>query len=87
VSAFYLSNVEQYLFMDGIADNFFENVKTLPVDTSSTFLRSGRPGGQLGGGIGGGLVSMLSSIQDVLRAYDAGRLRQWGDVIDLSKVP
>ncbi len=87
VSAFYLSNVEQYLFMDGIADNFFENVKTLPVDATSTFLRSGRPGGGFGGGFGGGLESMLSSIQGVLAAFDAGRLRQWGDVIDLSKVP
>jgi hypothetical protein len=87
VSAFYLSNVEQYLFTDGISDKFYENVKTLPVDASSTFLRSGRPGGQFGGGFGGGLVSMLSSIQDVLRAFEAGHLRQWGDVIDLSKVP
>jgi hypothetical protein len=87
VSAFYLSNVEQYLFTDGIADMFYNNVKTLPLDASSTFLRSGRPGGQFGGGIGGGLVSMLSSMQDVLRAFDAGHLRQWNDVIDLSKVP
>ena len=87
VSAFYLSNVEQYLFMEGIADKFYNNVKTLPLDASSTFLRSGRPDGQFGGGIGGGLVSMLSSMQDVIRAFDAGRLRQWSDVIDLSKVP
>jgi len=90
VSAFYLSNVEQYLFMDGIEDRFYNNVKTLPLDASSTFLRSGRPNGQSGGGFGGpggGLVSMLSSIEDVLKAFDAGRLRNWNDVINLSSAP
>ena len=85
VSAFYLSNVEQYLFQDGIADRFYNNVKTLPLDASSTFLRSGRYGGGIGGG--SGLVSMLSSMQDVLKAFDAGGLRQFNDVIDMSTVP
>lgn len=41
VSAFYLSNVEQYLFRQGAdAKKFFENVATLPVDSSSVFLRA-----------------------------------------------
>src|SRR6185436_4072382 len=44
VSAFYLSNVEQYLFMDQIEDKFYENVKTLPINPTSVFIRSGRPG-------------------------------------------
>ena len=87
VSAFYTSNVEQYLFQDGIYDKFYDNVKTLPLDASSTFLRSGRPNGGGGGGFGGGLVSMLSSIQDVLKAYDTGKLHTWNDVIDISRIP
>jgi hypothetical protein len=48
VSAFYLSNVEQYLFQNGVADRFYQNVATLPLDSTSTFIRSVPPGG--GGG-------------------------------------
>lgn len=40
VSAFYVSNVEQYLFQDGKFDAFARNVATLPVDARSTFIRS-----------------------------------------------
>jgi hypothetical protein len=40
VSAFYVSNVEQYLFQDGKFDAFARNVATLPVDGRSTFIRS-----------------------------------------------
>jgi hypothetical protein len=39
VSAFYLSNVEQYLFQDGKARAFYENVATLPVNETSVFIR------------------------------------------------
>ncbi|MEO5567857.1 MAG: hypothetical protein ABIR92_05165 [Gemmatimonadaceae bacterium] len=49
VSAFYLSNVEQYLFQNGVADQFYENVATLPIDTMSTFIRSVPGGGGFGG--------------------------------------
>jgi hypothetical protein len=42
VSAFYLSNVEQYLRQDLIWDNFCANVATLPLDETSTFIRSVR---------------------------------------------
>ena len=45
VQAFYLSNVEQYLFGNGVADRFYQNVATLPTDTTSMFIRSVPPGG------------------------------------------
>lgn len=51
VTAFYLSNVEQYLQQDGIWDDFCKNVATLPLDASSTFIRSVR-GGRFGAGSG-----------------------------------
>lgn len=57
VSAFYLSNVEQYLNQDGKEDAFLCNVAALPLDESSTFIYTGngRFGrGQGGGGFGGG---------------------------------
>ena len=52
VSAFYLSNVEQYLQQDGIWMDFCKNASALPIDDSSQFIRSFRGGG--GPGVGGG---------------------------------
>ena len=59
VSAMYLSNVEQYLTQDGIWGYFCANVASMPLDDSSTFIRSVRGGG---GGPGGGLVNELGSM-------------------------
>jgi hypothetical protein len=61
VSAFYLSNVEQYLRQDGIWDRFCANAATLPLDDSSTFIRSVRRSG--GGAPGFGLASELGNMQ------------------------
>jgi hypothetical protein len=58
VQAFYLSNVEQYLFQNGVADQFYQNVATLPLDSTSTFIRSVPPGG--GGGSAVYAVGRLS---------------------------
>jgi hypothetical protein len=55
VSAFYLSNVEQYLYMDGIWNDFCTNAATLPIDETSQFIRSYRGGGG-GSGFGGSLT-------------------------------
>ena len=58
VSAFYLSNVEQYLNRSGTEDAFLCNVAALPLDDTSTFIftGAGRGGGGFrgGGGRGGG---------------------------------
>lgn len=60
VGAFYLSNVEQYLYQDGKWDAFCRSVATLPLDSTSTFIRSSSGGG--GYGRGGGFVSSLGAI-------------------------
>jgi hypothetical protein len=39
VRAYYVSNVEQYLFRDGKGRTFYENVAALPVDSLSVFIR------------------------------------------------
>jgi hypothetical protein len=44
VSAFYVSNVEQYLQQDNLWDAFCGNVAALPLDGTSTFIRSARGG-------------------------------------------
>jgi hypothetical protein len=44
VSAFYLSNVEQYLRLQRAWNTFCANVATLPLDDTSTFIRAGHGG-------------------------------------------
>jgi len=48
VTAFYLSNVEQYLFREyDAADRFYKNVEALPIDSTSTFIRSVPPSNRM----------------------------------------
>ena len=93
VSAFYTSNVEQYLFQqDDEWSRFYKNVATLPLDSTSTFIRS--IGGGFRGGYsnatpqmryGGRLASVTSSIQDLLKAFNDGKIQWYGDVISMSR--
>ena len=69
VTAFYLSNVEQYLFMDGKNQAFYDNVATLPITPASVFIRpystrSGMPGLC---GIGGFLKSAKAGLVNTYR--------------------
>ena len=87
IGAYYVSNVEQYLFQDGLFDAFARNVATLPVDGSSTFIRSvsrrfGYPGLLLGLD---GRASALDSIQGFVRDAQAGRIITYSDVNMRSK--
>jgi len=65
VSAFYLSNVEQYLNMDGIWMDFCRNSLELPIDDSSQFIRSYRGRGGFGGGgnLNQGLSPMAADLK------------------------
>lgn len=85
VGAFYTSNVEQYLFQQGDeASRFYANVATLPIDSGSTFIRSG--GGRFRGygGRGGMGSSLLEPIADLLTAVKAGQITAYGDVLQRS---
>jgi hypothetical protein len=65
VSAFYLSNVEQYLVMDGKWDRFCGNAGSLPLDDASMFIRTGNGGPYTtNAGYGGGVTN--SSIANML---------------------
>ena len=92
VTAFYTSNVEQYLFQQ--ADDwrkYYANVATLPLNAKSTFIRavfnymgfrdpsSGTPGPRS--------TTMLSPIQDLLKAVDDGKVMTYYDIIQLSTAP
>jgi hypothetical protein len=62
VSAFYLSNVEQYLSQDGKWGMFCANVATLPIDGATTFIRSAM------GFSRGGFLSSLGEVQEEIRS-------------------
>ena len=74
VGAYYVSNVEQYLAREGALERFCDNVAALPLDDSSTFIRSERGGfgprmrGSGGfGTFGGAFTSQLYSIRSDIR--------------------
>ena len=88
VTAFYTSNVEQYLFQSDDWKKFFSNVATLPVDSSSTFIRAvfnfntqpsntGTPGPRS--------KTMLASIVEQVQAFTEGRIQSYWDVIQTSR--
>jgi hypothetical protein len=98
VTAFYTSNVEQYLFRGDDWQRFYANVSTLPVDERSTFIRS------FFSNVGFRTYSfqiapfpptsqtprsqtLLNSVVDLLAAYQAGRIQSYRDVIEQSHQP
>jgi hypothetical protein len=94
VTTFYISNVEQYLFEQGDeAKRFFENVATLPVDSTSMFVRSFQGGRFFPSDTtvrftpqssAGRSMEVYGSIERTVRAFRAGRITSWGDVLSLS---
>jgi hypothetical protein len=78
VSAFYVSNVEGYLFRggdrrgnpNGGAGMFYDNVARLPLDVSSTLIRWIPNAGRADGSSSIFLASMQKTVED----FDAGRL-------------
>jgi hypothetical protein len=83
VSAFYTSNVEQYLFQQGDAwKRFFTNVAQLPVDDKSTFIRSMNRGWfryQPGYGRRT-LATQISLMADQLQAFKTGKISSYEDL-------
>jgi hypothetical protein len=82
VTAFYTSNVEQYLFDDGSFTGFVNNVRKLPITEGSLFIRwiyqryyhPARMAGQRS-------TSLLQRMGIFLSDYDAGRYQNYLDLI------
>jgi hypothetical protein len=91
VTAFYTSNVEQYLFREAYAwRKFLQNVSTFPIDAKSTFIRSisnrGFPFTQFRRISPGARASTaLSPIAEVVKAFNGGRVHGYDDVVAMSK--
>jgi hypothetical protein len=82
VTAFYTSNVEQYLFDSGSFDAFANNVRKLPINDKSLFIRSasGRyahparlPGHRS--------ATLLQQMSVFLRDFDEGRYQGYVDLV------
>jgi hypothetical protein len=82
IGAYYVSNVEQYLFQDGLFEPFARNVATLPVDDRSSFIRSvsSRFGYRGTMTWTDGRASALYSIRQFVRDFELGLLQTYYDV-------
>jgi hypothetical protein len=84
VTAFYTSNVEQYLFEDGLFPAFANNVRKLPITENSLFIRwvyqryyhPARIPGQRS-------TSLLQRMNTFLTDFDAHRYQSYTDVISI----
>jgi hypothetical protein len=87
VTAFYTSNVEQYLFQQGDDwQRFYANVATLPLDSTSTFIRSLSNGnGFRPGSPNSRSVQLLSSVLETIKAVQDGRVQTYYDMIQLAR--
>lgn len=81
VTAYYLSNVEQYLFQQGEFGDFAENVRKLPLTDKSLFIRAiaGR-GPHPARQPGHRLTTLLQKMQVFLKDYDDKLYTSYGEL-------
>ena len=81
VTAFYLSNVEQYLFQNGVFGDFAENVRKLPLTDKSLFIRAiaGR-GPHPARQPGHRLTTLLQKMTVFLKDYDEKLYTSYGEL-------
>ncbi len=77
LSAFYVSNVEFYLFGDGRFPKFVSNLRSLPRADHGVIIRSvfGR------GWYGGGSLSVLQSANELVDGYAKGRYQYYSELV------
>jgi len=83
VTAFYTSNVEQYLFQNGVFSGFAENVRKLPITDKSVFIRAvpntrfthpaQMPGHRT--------TTLLQQLTVFLKDFDEGRYQTYSDLV------
>jgi hypothetical protein len=89
VAAFYVSNVEQYLFqksptaLNGGAQNFYNSVAMLPLDSLSTFIRSSNSADVRQPYTG--FTSLLSSMAETIQVFKQQGFNSVREVLALSR--
>jgi hypothetical protein len=83
VSAFYTSNVEQFLFQNGVFAVFAGNVRKLPIDGGSLFIRAVSYRGQPhpANVPGYRTTTVLQKISVFLRDFDAGTYEDYWNLV------
>jgi len=87
VTAFYTSNVEQYLFMDRSWKDFYENVATLPIDGRSVFVRgvirdaAGDYSSSPALPLTSRYETKLFPIGSLVDAFNNGTIQRYGDIL------
>lgn len=85
VGTFYTSNVEQYLFQTSTWDQFYANVRSLPIDKGSTLIRSVPNNMVTPAQPGARAASMLSSIMELNAAFLEKKISGYFDVVRISR--
>lgn len=80
LSAFYVSNVEFYLFSDGSFPRFVANLGRLPHSANSVLIRSIFGRYAVAARPGDASASRLAAVDELLREHAAGRIRFYGDI-------
>ena len=83
VTAFYTSNIEQYLFRNGAFASFITNLGRLPRQPRSLIIRSAFPSGSASAPILAGYnsASLTQPIQTLLDGYAKGQFHQYWELI------
>ena len=83
VSAFYTSNVEEYLYANDSFDEFVENVRKLPVNERSVIIRSVKTalGNHPARVPGNRMVQLLEKIAVMVEDYDQQRYPDYWDLV------
>ena len=79
ITTFYTSNVEQYLFQDRLWDAFAASVATMPLDDSSTLIRSCF--NNCVSPVFSRVVMLLDSMPEMVKAHKSGLITNYYDVL------
>src|SRR5215475_3188877 len=87
VTAFYTSNVEQYLFQNEVFAAFAENVRTLPIDDRSLFIRSATGRFPHPARLPGHRAStLLQQMSVFLKDFAEGRYQSYFDLVTINYI-
>jgi hypothetical protein len=86
VNVFYTSNVEMYLFQTGSFDGFVTNVKTLPINAGSLFIRSANSRGRWSSSVYR-MNTMLQYISVFLKDYQDGLYTDYWTMVNTHFIP
>jgi hypothetical protein len=83
VNVFYVSNVEQWLFRGTDWPRFYQNVAALPLDSSSTFVRT-VPRNAFNGTATMGFAALSGSMAKTIDTFHEGHITNYHDIVEVS---